>query len=469
MKEKPVEWFKRIRTACAIIEKAIEKAIDDGVTDLKDLDVEGLLKDADDYTKKVAGMLQPDTVDAALKPKNRNVTLKFVKAYGEYMDFVLDGIEKGKKLVYHYFETVPQVLLAMDMIPVCVETLPVLMAAIFNDGCEEEIDALEAEGFPAHLCSAQKGFVGAYLLDRVPAPDYFFKPSVPCDPSNLLFQYMSKLTGAPYIIFDVPYYTNERAFRYYKEELDDAYQRLMKLSGSSLDEEKLKRHVELTNKQLEYIYKIEDVRKNRPCPDPGFHRPMDFALYTIFGFSEKVVDYFKTVYEEAKERVEKGISIIPEGKDEIRTIWTWAFEGFDLSIYHWMEEEYGATYLICGLTILPEEFVGYIDTHDLDSMFEGLARLTFHYPMSRQTTSFADTWINDFVKAAKLYKADCAIFSGHMACKHGWALNKLLSDAIREEAGIPTLRFEMDIADKRFTPPGEVKRMLSEFFETIRH
>ncbi len=460
-----IEWFKRLRTACTIIEAAIKT----GATSLEKLDTEALLKDADDYTKKVAEMLQPDTVDAALRPKNRNVTLAFVQAYGEYLDFVIDGIQKGKTLVYHYFESVPQVLLSMDMVPVCVETIPVLVAALYNDGCEEEIDALEAEGFPAHLCSAQKGFLGAYLMDEVPSPDYFLKPSVPCDPSNMLFQYLSKLTGAPYIVFDVPYYTNERAFRYYKEELDDAYQRLLKLSGNKLDEEKLKKHVELTNRQLEYLYKIQELRKNKPCPDPGFHRPMDFALYTIFGFSEKVVDYFRIVYEEAKERVEKGISIIPEGKEEIRTLWTWAFQGYDLSIYHWMEEEYGATYLTCGLTILPEELVGHIDDHDIDSMLEGLARLTFHYPMSRQVTSFADTWINDFTRVAKSHKADCAIFAGHMACKHGWALNKLLSDAIREEAGIPTLRFEMDIADKRFTPSGEVKKALSEFFETIRH
>ncbi len=469
MKKNAVEWFKRLRVTCSIIERAIEEAMKRGIINLSDLDVEGLLKDADDYTKKVAQMLQPSTVDAALKPKNRNITLAFVKAYGEYLDFVLDGIEKGKKLVYHYFESIPQVILSMDMIPVCVETIPVLVAALYKDGCEEEIDALEAEGFPAHLCSAQKGFVGAYLTEKVPAPDYFFKPSVPCDPSNMLFQYMSKITGAPYIVFDVPYYTNERAFRYYKEELDEAYRKLQQMSGQSIDLEKLKRHIELTNLQLDYIYKIQELRKHKPCPDPGFHRPMDFALYTIFGFSEKVVEYFRIVYEEAKRRVEKGERIIPEDKEEIRTLWTWAFQGYDLSIYHWMEEEHGATYLACGLTILPPEEIGFIEDHDLDSMLEGLARLTFHYPMSRQVTSFADIWINDFVKIAKSHKADCAIFSGHMACKHGWALNKLLSDAIREEAGIPTLRFEMDIADKRFTPPEEVKNMLSEFFETIRH
>jgi len=464
MKEIPREWFERLRVTCGVIEAGINS----GALSLAELDIEGLLASADDYTKKVVGMLQLDTVDAALRPKNRNVVLAFVKAYGEYLDFVLSGMDEGKKLVYHFFETSPQLCISMDMIPVCIETITILMAALFNEGCEEEIDILEAEGFPAHLCSGQKGFLGAYLAGSVPAPDYFLKPSVPCDPSNLLFQYMAKLTGAPYVIIDAPYYSNQRAFDYYKTEIINAYKELGNMSGNELDMDKLRQTVQFTNEQLRYVYELQELRKITPCPDPAMHRAMDFALYTLFGFSDKVVDYFRIVYDEAKQRADRGEGVIPDGKQEIRTLWTWAFEGYDLSIYHWMEEEYGATYLECGLTILPEDQIGFIDDHDPDSMMDGLARLTFHYPMSRQVTSYADIWINDFTKLARSHHADCAIFAGHMACKHGWALNKLLSDAIREEAHIPTLRFEMDIADKRFTPPAEVKKNLAEFFETVK-
>jgi benzoyl-CoA reductase/2-hydroxyglutaryl-CoA dehydratase subunit BcrC/BadD/HgdB len=284
----------------------------------------------------------------------------------------------------------------------------------------------------------------------------------------MLFQYIANLTGAPCVIIDAPYYSNQRAFDYYKTELINAYKDLGSMSGNELDLDKLRQIVHRTNEQLKYIYKLQELRKITPCPDPAMHRPMDFAMYTIFGFSEKVVDYFRIVYDEAKERADKGLGVIPEDKKEIRTLWTWGFEGYDLSIYHWMEEEYGATYLECGITFLPEDQIGLIDDHNMDSMIEGLARLTFNYPMSRQVTSYADIWINDFTRLARSHHADCAIFAGNVSCKHAWALNKLLSDAIREEAHIPTLRFEMDIADKRFTPAAEVKKNLAEFFETIK-
>ena len=62
---------------------------------------------------------------------------------------------------------------------------------------------------------------------------------------------------------------------------------------------------------------------------------------------------------------------------------------------------------------------------------------------------FSDIWINDFVRIAKEFKVDAFMIGGHMACKHFWALNKLLTDKVKEEAGIPALRFEMDMFDKR--------------------
>jgi hypothetical protein len=130
MKEIPREWFERLRVTCGVVEAGINS----GALSLAELDIDGLLASADDYTKKVVGMLQLDIVDAALRPKNRNAALAFVVALGEYLDFVMDGMDEGKKLVYHFFETSPQMGLAMDMIPVCLETITVLMAAFYNAG-----------------------------------------------------------------------------------------------------------------------------------------------------------------------------------------------------------------------------------------------------------------------------------------------------------------------------------------------
>jgi len=108
-----------------------------------------------------------------------------------------------------------------------------------------------------------------------------------------------------------------------------------------------------------------------------------------------------------------------------------------------------------------------VDTTSIDTMIEGLAWRWFCWPMSRQSASFSDVWVNDFVRICEDFKADCLILGGHKACKHFWALNKLLSDAVKEEVGIPTLRFEQDIFDARFTPVSELKRIMNTFFATL--
>jgi hypothetical protein len=110
--------------------------------------------------------------------------------------------------------------------------------------------------------------------------------------------------------------------------------------------------------------------------------------------------------------------------------------------------------------------VGMIDTSSVDTMIEGLAWRVMNMPMGRQTMGFSDMWINDFETVVKGHKADALILGGHMACKHFWALNKLMSDKIKEKTGIPCLRFEMDMFDKRFTPPAELRRIVGEFVET---
>ena len=124
------------------------------------------------------------------------------------------------------------------------------------------------------------------------------------------------------------------------------------------------------------------------------------------------------------------------------------------------------TYIADTLTYFSPD-VGLVDTTNVETMLRGLAWRTMQMPMGRQSMGFSDIWINDFVNTVKAYKADALILGGHVACKHYWALNKLLSDKVKEETGVPSLRFEMDMFDKRFTPPAELRRIMDEFFTTL--
>jgi hypothetical protein len=68
---------------------------------------------------------------------------------------------------------------------------------------------------------------------------------------------------------------------------------------------------------------------------------------------------------------------------------------------------------------------------------------------------------------ARELKADCAIFSGHPACKQSWGCYRLLRDLLKSELGVPSLRLETDILDRRVNPVSVLKDRIEEFVSTI--
>ncbi|MEM3466076.1 MAG: 2-hydroxyacyl-CoA dehydratase family protein [Candidatus Jordarchaeales archaeon] len=458
------EWIKRLDTACDLVESLLGT----GATRVEQLDMGALLMFLDDYQKETVGMIQPELIPAILKPKHRNTILYHVRALKQYLNDFCERVDKGAPVVYHYFPMTPEVFWALGVAPICYEMMAVYCSAFFKEGMAPEIDYTEELGYPHHLCSAQKGAFGGMLKGKTPKPDVLVKNSPPCDPSVMLYQVTAEHYNIPIIAIESPYYSNAEAFEFYVSEWHNMIRELEVLTGNTLDEEELRKHVQWGNEAMRYYYMLEELRKNVPNPDPGLPRIADTASIITLGSNQKYIDYFRVRYQEAAERARRGEGVIPAGKKEIRALWGYAWQSWDLALYDWLEEEFGHTCLHCGLTYFPPDVTGFVDTRSRDSMIRGLAWRAFCFPMARQGMSYADIWINDFVQLAKAYKADCAVFAGHMACKHWWALNKLLSDALMDKAGIPTLRFDTDMFDSRFTPKAEIYGIMSEFFGTFR-
>lgn len=410
--------------------------------------------------------LQIELAGTILKPKLKDIAKEWINCnLGYWTNTVLKGLDEGKKVVYFYFTHSPEIYFAMDLIPICAEYQPALAAAIWKDGAEDGIDRIEAEGLPSHLCSTQKGTMGWLIKNKVPKPDVIVKPVGICDPSNMAYQWMAEYTGAEFIPIDTPYSLSDNAFEYYLKNFKDMIKRLEQVSGNELDPDRLRKVVERSNKAYEYFLENIELRRAIPCPDPSLsHLLSAGTMLTSMGLPE-AISYFKTCRDVAKENVKKGVGVLKEGKKEIRTLWTNVALLFSFTFYDWIEEELGAIHLF---DILDWFFTKSIDTSSKESMIRGLAERSFNWPMHRQSMAFAEDWINDYVRLAKEYNADCCIFGGHMACKHSWGLNKLLSDSLKKEVGIPSLQFDMDLADKRFTSIADIKNKMTEFIQTVR-
>jgi len=409
--------------------------------------------------------VQPALIDTILKEKNKKVAGALLDCFVNFVDFCNEGLDAGKQVVYHYFPISIEIFLAMDLIPICYEISAGLLAPLYKDGVEPGIDRLEAEGYPDHLCSAQKGTAGFLLMGQIPKPDVIVKSATPCDTSNKLYEWTAHKFDAPLVTIETPYYRNDRGVKFIVGEVKRLVERLEKLTGKTLDEDKLRHYCKIANEAIDYILKTQELKKLVPCPDTGWHRPAETIFLTQLG-TPMGLNYFRTLYEDVKARADRGEGVIPKGTKEKRFAWGYTWEAYDLTFFEWLEQEHGATYTVDTLTYMHPE-VGFVDTTSTESMIEGLAWRILQMPMGRQSMGFSDVWVDDFVRIVKEFSADALIIGGHMACKHFWALNKLLSDKVKEETGVPTLRFEMDMLDKRFTPSGELKRVMEEFLTTL--
>lgn len=409
--------------------------------------------------------IQDNLITTILKDKNRGSASALMGNLLGWVDWANERLDEGKLACYHFNGSCVEIMLALDIVPICYENVCGVTSSIYTEGAEEGVDRIEADGYPDHLCSTQKGTAGFFLMGVIPKPDILVKPATPCDPSNRMYEWTANKYNTPLIVVENPYYRNERGLKYLTGELKRMAEQLEKLTGNTLDEDKLRKYCEYSNEAMHYILKIRELRKKSPCPDTGWHRPADTSVTGQIG-TPTCAEYFKRLYTDVKARADKGEGVIPEGMKERRVAYGNTWQSYDLSFFDWLEDEHGVVYIADLLTYFPSD-VGFIDTTNMETMFEGLAWKHMQYPMGRQIMGFSDVWISDYMTIVKGFKVDSLILAGHMACKQFWAVNKLLSDKIREEAGIPTLRLEWDIFDKRFLPPAELRRIMNEFFTTF--
>ena len=459
------DYFRRVDAVCDLLTGVLAT----GAQTPEELGerLPALLQMIPEYHAALVPKAYPDLIEALLKPKNRNAIGTFILAFKEYLTALTDNIDEGLPIVSNFPFSSPEIFLSMGLVPCLSEVFPFVLAIALTDGVVQELDEAELEGFPGHVCGFQKVPLKAIEKGALPKPDLFITNTAPCDSSNIMYQFLTRRLNVPVLMVDSPYYNNTKAFRYYLGEFRKMVEKLQKMTGRTMDEERLRRHVEMGNEQLRYLYGLQELRKHTPCPDPGMHRVLDTVAVMMAGTNEKFVEYARICYEEAKERDDRGTTFLPEGKKEIRTLWSYSHLPNLLSLPSWLEDEFGSTYLGCSLSVLPAENVGYVDTASVESMIEGLAWRSFNFPMHRNVMGYTDIHINDMLTVARAYHAQAALFGGNHTCKYAWTLPKIMSDVLEEQLGIPSITYEVDYLDARFAPHPSVRALLTEFFQTL--
>lgn len=382
------------------------------------------------------------------------------EAVANFYERVSKAKERGERLAWVNFATIPELFWAMDVIPISMDAMSAL-ACSSPEGASNYIDLAE-EHIPDYICASNKVSMGAVLDGAIPVPDMLVHPSAPCDSALTAYPLMAQHFGIPYFCIDVPYFRDERCYQYLMGELRRLVSFLEEKTKRKLDFDKLRQVMEYSNLAHGYSLKVNRLIQAVPCPVRSIDIILDFGAMTSLAGTPELADHFKKRYDITEDKVSKKQGHL--AREDFRLLWIYAMPIFDWSLYGWLEREYGAI-SISALNVFdvnPTE-----DISDTDKILRGLAEKVTAVPMLRECGGPWEYYIDRVMGLCRDYKADACVFGGHIACKHTWAIAKLIKDRVYDELGIPTLTIEMDVFDPRVASLDTIKAKLDEFFTVM--
>ena len=397
-------------------------------------------------------------------PESRGLNA-YLEAFSTYVENVARPLDDGNPVVWYNLGMTPELIFGFEGLHnIPLETYPALQDIVGDvELTIGYIDEAEAHGLPPEVCSVDKAAVGSVLKGIMPKAECMLGVSTPCDSQLALLQTVSEITRTPLFFFDIPYLYGEREIRYVAQQLEDAISFLEQHTGRKFSWERFEAACVKSNEMSEHLLEWNELRKIVPCPQVSKIICLMVPLFIAFSGADMGVQTAAELAAEARERAERGEAAV-EG-ERIRAIWYQDPVWFDLQFYDWMESELKM--------VIPMDLFGYhasegsIDVSSRRSMIEGLARRFIRVmPMARQFKGPIDYYLNDFVTMWHEYRADCAIFAGHVACKHGWGGIGLLKEKARE-IGVPLLVFEFDMFDPRVTPVEAIQEDLTRFVNEV--
>lgn len=380
-----------------------------------------------------------------------------VLAVGENFLRAVNAAENNKPVVWVEWILQGEIAAAFDLTTLNPEGLNVFGNAKGNEYPPLLMEAAERQGTPVEHCSAQKLTIGAFLSKQIPAPALIIGGSHPCDTSVAVYQTLEYLTQVPSFIVDVPYWKDESAYKYFEDNIWALIAFLEEHTGRPVDWDKLRIVLERVNKINYYLREVCEMARAIPCPSSIATLLFAWAVREIDVRSPHMLDMARTLYDNSKNRFDKGQGIAK--KEKVRIIMWFPPIAFYLYFFQWLEDEFDA--------VVVADFIGHISTVQIDtsskeSMVAGLAQTQMHLAMGRQCHGPMEFFTDELTKMIDDYSPDCIFFMGHNGCKHGWAGLKIVQDTIKKK-GLPALYLSLDIMDMRHTPESGIKKQVTDF------
>jgi benzoyl-CoA reductase/2-hydroxyglutaryl-CoA dehydratase subunit BcrC/BadD/HgdB len=307
----------------------------------------------------------------------------------------------------------------------------------------------------------------------MPMPDMMLGSSAVCDPRFKWYQATRRYLEVPTHSIDVlipPVHSDLAEVRdhyiaYQKSQFEGLIAFLEQQTGKKLDRDRLWEVIRLSDKAWDLWYEIDRMRVAVPCPMPAQDHFSTMVAAYYFAGTPVAVDFYQGLYDEVKDKVDRGLGVIPEEKYRIlyggglppwHTLW----------IFNYFES-FGAVFVIENV------YRGYDPVEVPSSVkdpVEFLAWRTFLRFTQRHEKAKANSgnpFTERLLDMIRDYKIDGVVFHACRSCRAmtvGQVHNKNL---LSRYTDIPMMQLVSDMVDLRDYSEAQWKAQIGAFIDSL--
>jgi len=357
-----------------------------------------------------------------------------------------------------------ELVYAFDGIPFFPENYAALCSS--RKVAEELCRAGEARGYAQELCAYALCIFGSMFEKKgafgdagPPAPDVLLATQGACATHPKWWEAMQRHFNCPMVIVDAAYVVDsdtldDRYKKYFTAELKEAASQIARYTNKKLDMDKLREVVAFSDRASELWDEIDALRAAVPTPISQIDVfTCLFPLVTLKG-TKAAVDFYVQLRDEIKDRVDKGIGFIPN--ERFRLVW-------DLfPVYHNMRllnyfAEFGGAFVT---DLYGNAFSGRLNPSD---PFDSLAERYLSFFMRSASWGKAQL----YKKRAQKYGVDGVVFHSNRCCRCFSAEQPDMGNILRDELGLPGMKFEANMVDPRGYDDAQVRGQIEAFVEML--
>jgi len=382
----------------------------------------------------------------------------YFRILGDYFQRICTAVEQNKPMVLHTVFLPPEIMYAMDIVPMHAE-MSTWMTAIFSRENQSLLDKAAEIGLATEVCSAHRGLVGAFALNFMPRPNAIIWSSLMCDNTAKSGELLMEINRSPGFFVDHPFSNTDDEASYFIDEMKDLIGFLEEHTGHRMNWEKLSQMIERLNHQIDLAREITELRKSVPSPFP-MQRFLEMLMhYYLLPGQPDAIQYLEALRDDLRYMTANRKGAVTNEKYRLMSLFVPPVSNL-VFLNKFFEER--------GVASVIEPFFNFWGEEKLDpnKPLESLAQKSHLFPEMSFYGLFQRKSLEDARKAAKEYKVDGTVFYSHLGCRQAAGTVKFFQDTFAEE-DIPFLAIDFDLLDPTVASESEIKQKLEQLLEVI--